>query len=181
MIWLCRNTVEKKNNKYEVRHWSKRLRNQSKFLKQYESDIVNKLRSECINLNGYKKFKYGESNGNCIYCNVEETMEHFILDCSGSKREYVNYHNENEMNYNEIRLKFRKDLSKIAIFFKEEKDFNIINLLFPNVWQNDQRKQIQLWNKRKECKKRGGSFKMCCTICTTQEDLKKRDTAFKAR
>ena len=44
------------------------------------------------------------------------------------------------MNYNEIRLKFRKELCEIAIFFKKEKNFNIINLLFPNVWQNDQEK-----------------------------------------
>ena len=38
--------VEKINNKYEVRNSSKRLRNQLKFLKQYESEIVHKLRSE---------------------------------------------------------------------------------------------------------------------------------------
>ena len=44
------------------------------------------------------------------------------------------------MNYNEIRFKFRKELNKIAIFFKEEKNFNIINLLLPNVWQNDPKK-----------------------------------------
>ena len=81
-----------------------------------------------------------ESNGNCIYCNVEETVEHFILNCSGNKSDYAVYHNENEMNYNEIRLKFRKELNKIAIFFKEEKNFNVINLLFPNIWQNDPEK-----------------------------------------
>ena len=79
-----------------MRNPSKRLRNQLKFLRQCESEIVNKLRSECINLNGYKNFGYGESNGNCIYCNVEETVEHFILECCGSKSEYANYYNENE-------------------------------------------------------------------------------------
>ena len=72
------------------------MRNQLKHLKQYESEIVNKLRSECINLNGYKNFRYDESNGNCIYCCVAETVEHFLIDCCGSKSEYVNYNNENE-------------------------------------------------------------------------------------
>ena len=71
---------------------------------------------------------------------VEETVKHFILHCCGSQREYVNHHNENEMDYIALRSTLRKDLQKIAIFFKEEKNFNLINLLFPNVWQQDPKK-----------------------------------------
>ena len=82
------------------------------------------------------KFQFHQTSN----CNVEETVEHFILDCSGSKSDYVNYHNANEMNYNIRRSKFRKDLSNIAIVFKQEKNFNIINLLFPNIWQKDPEK-----------------------------------------
>ena len=41
-----------------------------------------------------------------------------------------------EMDYDIIRSRFRKSLRKISIFFKEQKNFNIINILFPQVWQN---------------------------------------------
>ena len=44
------------------------------------------------------------------------------------------------MDYNVIRWKFRKELNKITIFFKDEKNFNIIHLLFPNIWQNEPEK-----------------------------------------
>ena len=44
------------------------------------------------------------------------------------------------MNYNELRCKFKKELRKIATFFKEEKNFNINNLLFPNIWQQEPEK-----------------------------------------
>ena len=30
---------------------------------------------ECINLNGYKKFRFDESNGNCIYCGIGNTLK----------------------------------------------------------------------------------------------------------
>ena len=63
----------------QVRKFDKKLRNQLKYLSKFESEIINKLRTECINLNGYKEFKYGESNGKCIYCAVEETVEHFLM------------------------------------------------------------------------------------------------------
>ena len=57
--------------KYKVRNSNKRMRNQLKFLKQVEMEIINKLRSEYINLNGFKNFKFDDTNGKCIYCNVE--------------------------------------------------------------------------------------------------------------
>ena len=72
--------------------------------------------------------------------NVEETVEHFLLRCKGSDSEYVNYKNEMEMDYNIIRAKFRKKLRKISIFFKEEKNFNILNILFPQIWQREPKK-----------------------------------------
>ena len=123
--------------KYHVRNFNKTMRNQLKDLSKFESEIINKLRSECINRNGYKKFRYNESNGKCIYCHVEETVEHFIIKCPGNKNEFVIYNNECEMNYGQIRTNFRNELIKQAIFFKQESNFNIINLLFPQVWQQD--------------------------------------------
>ena len=127
-------------NKYNVRNRNKKMRNQLKYLKQFESEIINKLRSEYINLNGYKNFKFNETNGKCIYCNVEETVEHFLIKCKGSKSEYANFHNDFEMDYDIIRAKFRKTLKTISIFFKEEKNFNITNILFPQCWQNQPKK-----------------------------------------
>ena len=44
------------------------------------------------------------------------------------------------MDYNIIRAKFRKELRKISIFFKEEKNFNILNILFPQIWQREPKK-----------------------------------------
>ena len=141
---MQRYMVFQNNYQYKVRKFSNNLRNQLKHLSQFEAEVINKLRTECINLNGYKQFKYDETNGNCIYCginsNVEETVEHYILDCPGSKNEFVNYHNKCEVNYNQIRMQMRKELTKAAIFFKEEKNINILNLLFPNIWQQDPRK-----------------------------------------
>ena len=110
-----------------------------KLLSKYESEVVNKLRSECINLNGYKQYKYGESNGKCIYCDVEETVEHFLLKCKGNKNDFVIYHNDCEMNYDIIRNKLRRNLiiNKCVIFFQQEKNFNALNLLFPHIWHQD--------------------------------------------
>ena len=60
--------------------------------------------------------------------------------CHGSQSEYANHHNENEMDYNKIRMKLRKELRKVSIFFKEEKNFNILNILFPQIWQSNPKK-----------------------------------------
>ena len=147
---MQRYIVQFNGSDYSVRGKSKHLRNQLKFLKQYECEIINKLRTECINLNGYKKYKFNETSGKCIYCNVEETVEHFLLKCKGSTVEYVNYHNEYETDYNLQRDKLRKELRKIAIFFKEEKNFNAINILFPNVWQANPKKTNPNYHEIKE-------------------------------
>ena len=50
-------------HKYNVRNKNKHMRNQLKLLKQHETEIITKLRSEYINLNGYKRFKFDEANG----------------------------------------------------------------------------------------------------------------------
>ena len=116
------------------------LKKKLKYLKQFETEIISKLRCEYINLNGYKYFIFDETNGKCIYCNVEETVNHFLIECKGNENEYVNNNNELEMDYNIIRTKFRKALRNISIFFKEEKNFTSINILFPQIWQNEPRK-----------------------------------------
>ena len=62
------------------------------------------------------------------------------MKCHGSQNEYANFHNENEMDFDIIRMKFRKELRKISIFFKEEKNFDVLNILFPQIWQDEPRK-----------------------------------------
>ena len=46
--------------------------------------------------------------------------------------------------------KFRKELRKIAIFFKQEKNFNVINILFPHVWQANPKKTNPDYHEIKE-------------------------------
>ena len=58
----------------------------------------------------------------------------------GSKNDFVNYFNKNENDYDNIRTKLKQELQKQAIFFKEEKNFNVLNLLFPHIWQQNPRK-----------------------------------------
>ena len=53
------------------------------------------------------------------------------MDHPGRKNEFVNYNNEYEMDYDEIRNNFKNELIKQAIFFKQESNVNIINLLCP--------------------------------------------------
>ena len=75
-------------NKYNVRNKNKQMRDQLKFLKQYEAEIIIGLRSEYINLNGFKNFVFNETNGKCICCNMKETVEHYLLKCQGSLLRY---------------------------------------------------------------------------------------------
>ena len=65
---MQRYMVHSDGTQLKVRKFDKRLRNQLKYLSKFESEIINKLRTECINLNGYKKYKYGETNGTHLLC-----------------------------------------------------------------------------------------------------------------
>ena len=44
------------------------------------------------------------------------------------------------MDYDIIRSTRSKTLRKISIFFKKEKTFNVINILFPQIWQDERKK-----------------------------------------
>ena len=162
---MQRYMVHSDGTQLKIRKFDKSLRNQLKYLSKFESEIINKLRTECINLNGYKEYKYGETNEKCIYCDVEETVEHFLLDCKGNKNKFVIYHNEYELDYDIIRNNFRKNLVKQARFFKQECNFNIINILFPNVWQQD---PIKTNPKYHEIKKRNDRREVEILKCVVQ-------------
>ena len=126
------------NGSYSVRNKSKILKNENKYLKRYESEIINKLRTEYINLNEYKLFRFNENDGNCKYCNVPETVQHFLIDCSGNtNNRNNNKHKDSDMNFNMCRKILRKSARKISCYMKNEANFNVVNLLFPNIWQLD--------------------------------------------
>ena len=65
---------------------------------------------------------------------MEETVDHFLIDCKGNDNEYVTYNNELEMDYNIVTSKLRKELKNVSTFFKEEKNFTSLNILFPQIW-----------------------------------------------
>ena len=69
-----------------------------------------------------------------------------------------------EMGYDIIRPRFRKELQKIAIFFKQEKNFNVINLLFPNIWQEEPEKTNPNYHEIKEKNKRKAIEVLKCVV-----------------
>ena len=73
-------------------------------------------------------------DGKCSNCGVAETVSHFLLDCPGSSEAVASLHKDS-VNYTKARLQMRKRLRDIAIFYKDEKNFNVRNLLFPHIWQ----------------------------------------------
>ena len=100
---------------------SKYFINEMKLLNSKQCEIINKLRTECINLNSFKKNINQHNTGKCDYCNdCYETVEHFIMDCP---------------QFELIRDKFRRKLCKLNDFFKENIKWDIMNILFPHRWQ----------------------------------------------
>ena len=93
------------------------MKEELKFLKPYESSIITKLRSECINLNGYKNFRFNDDNfGNyelCRYCHIPETVKHFLIDCPGQQNKTALILNPMDTNYNACRniLKYKFQFS----------------------------------------------------------------------
>ena len=71
-------------NKIRVRYKSNEMRKEMRYLSYRESQIVNKLRTEHINLNDYKYVRFDDRDaleGYCRYCDRVETVEHFLEDC----------------------------------------------------------------------------------------------------
>ena len=107
-------------------------------MKPIECEIINKLRTEYINLNNYKKFYFNESNGTCNNCKCKESVKHYLLDCEGN----------NNINYKYIRFKLWKDLRKLHSKFRYENNRTVENLLFPHIWILDPRKDCnEYWFK----------------------------------
>ena len=131
---------------YRIKNRSNGIKNSMKFLSQFECKVINRLRTEHINLNHYKNKRFNDTSGKCCYCYVNETVEHFLLDCPGNPFENPNAF---EIDYNACRWKLRQNLKKISIFFKNEINFNCMNILFPHVWQRLPRKSNPNYHKIK--------------------------------
>ena len=65
---------------------------------------------------------------------IFDSVSHFLLDCKGASEAIASLHKDN-VNYEEARQQMRKRLRDIAIFYKNDKNFNVHNLLFPHIWQ----------------------------------------------
>ena len=103
---------------------SKHFIDEFKYLKESELSIINKLRTEYINLNDYKCkfFKYKTNTCEKCKCNCIETVNHYLLDCIA---------------YNKFRKKLKRNLKKINIRFKYENNHTVIDWLFPHIWQSN--------------------------------------------
>ena len=113
------------------------MKNEFKFLKLYEASIITKLRTECINLNGYKHFRFNDDNLGlyelCGYCETPETVKHFLIDCPGQTNVDALKLNHMDTNYNASTNILKYKLTKIDSFFRNRSHFNVINLLFPHI------------------------------------------------
>ena len=118
----CNNNEWNENN-------HKEFYNEYKFLNQKEVSIINKIRTEYINLNNYvyyyheknkKEIKDGKTMGKCKHCKCNENISHYILDCKL---------------YENQRKKLFKKLRNIDIKFKNQNKITILDLLFPHLWQ----------------------------------------------
>ena len=116
------------------------MKNELRYLNQNECEIIIKLRTERINLNGYLYFINKNDTNECKHCSskenkVIETVNHYLMDCSGYKSEVIRLLYKHNMDFNVVRNKLKNKLRKIDIFFKNPRNFNTINILFPHTWQ----------------------------------------------
>ena len=118
---------------------NKYLIDEYKFLNSKEISIINKLRTEHVNLNNYIYFFHEKSNkkqnnnnnnnndnkiktnGLCNICKCNENVTHFMLKCKV---------------YNQQRKILFKNLRKINKKFREIGKCDILDVLFPHIWQS---------------------------------------------
>ena len=119
----------------------------------FEVRVINKLRTEYINLNHYKYFRFidiSSNNGLCKYCNVSETVQHYLIDCPGQTNIMALEMNGLDKNYNVLRNEFKRKLKKISIHFKNPRNFNVYNILFPHIWKRKLDKKDGNYNLKKK-------------------------------
>ena len=98
-------------------------------------EIITKLRTERINLNNYLKFIKKHDTPLCRFCGREETVIHFLTECSGITDPTLLAGSPWNVNYDRCRNEMKNRLRRTAIFFNNPIHFNTNNILFPHTWQ----------------------------------------------
>ena len=113
------------------------MKKELNMLNLHECEIINKLRTEHINLNDYKYHRFKkEESPKCKFCKtVNETVEHYLIDCPGQTNQMGLDMNPWDRNYNILRNLLKYRLKKQCVFFKQKQNFTVQNLLFPHIWQ----------------------------------------------
>ena len=123
------------NFEFDVRNNSNHMKKELKYFNQNECSIIMKLRTEYINLNQYLHYINFHPDGLCDHCGVEETVSHYLIDCVGYKHSVeLDLHKDN-VDFTIVRKKLRNKLKNIAIFFRNQANFTVENILFPHIWQ----------------------------------------------
>ena len=122
------------NFDFSINGKSNVMKDELEYFNQKECEIIMKLRTEYINLNHYLHHVNYHVDGKCKNCGVAETVSHFLIDCKGSSEAVASLHKDS-INYEKARCQMKKRLRDIAIFYKNEENFNVKNLLFPHIWQ----------------------------------------------
>ena len=110
-----------------VRNIGNKLKAELYGLENEECEIINKLRTEYINLNNFKYYFFKETAGTCFHCPHEiDSVSHLLLDCTMNESKFYPI--------SKIRYKFLKDLRKLHMHFKNLRNFNAMDILFPHTW-----------------------------------------------
>ena len=143
------------NNRLEITKIDSKMLNELKYLNRKESEIICKLRTERINLNGYLYHVNKHNDGTCQHCSygnfsAAETVSHFLIDCPGFTNQALIKLHKRAVNYNIVRNRLRRNLRKLDPFFRQPINFTIQNILFPHMWQiqpsyddKDRKKKLQ--------------------------------------
>ena len=107
---------------YTTKNRSNSMKDELEYLNTRECEIIMKLRTEYINLNHYLHHIHYHADVNCEHC-VPETVSHFFLDCVGYKGSMALSLNRSNVDFTLVRMQLRKKFKAIAIFFKQEKNF----------------------------------------------------------
>ena len=118
-------------NKNNIKPINNAMKSELKHLNPLECEIINKLRTEYINLNNFKYKFFNETNGNCSYCSgpimpVRDDITHFLMDCK--------INNEMSVKMNKLRHDLRRDLRKMHVHFRNDYNWNPDSMLFPHYW-----------------------------------------------
>ena len=106
---------------YKILHNGKYFKEEINFLDRDTIQIINKLRSEQVNLHAWEHAYFpNQSNGLCDSCNCSENVSHYLLECQA----FLQHQSE-----------LIQNLQKADPFFQNPAHLTTVNILFPYRWQ----------------------------------------------